>query len=194
MINQMFGRKLKQTQMFTEKGQRIPVTIIGVPSHRVVQIKTKEKEGYRAIKVVLVERKKNSRKQLFREIRIKDDSESPEVGNKITLPSVFNAGDEISVSGITKGKGFQGVVKRHGFAGGPKTHGQSDRLRAPGSIGSTTTPGRVYKGKRMAGHMGAAKATTRGLNVVSVDEEKNQITVMGLVPGPVNNLINIKKQ
>jgi len=194
MIDQMFGRKLKQTQIFTETGQKIPVTIVSVLSHKVYQIKTKEKDGYKSVKVFLDENKKKTTKKLLREIRLKNDEELPEIGTEILSSSVFNTGDLISVSGITKGKGFQGGVKRHGFKGGPKTHGQSDRLRGPGSIGMATTPGRVYKGKRMAGHMGAERATVRGLKVVRIDEKERQIVIKGLVPGPVNNLIIIKKQ
>lgn len=194
MIDQMFGRKLKQTQVFTETGQKIPVTVVSILSHKVFQIKTKEKDGYKAVKIFLDENKKKTKKKLLREIRLKNDEELPEIGTEILSSSVFNTGDLISVSGITKGKGFQGGVKRHGFKGGPKTHGQSDRLRGPGSIGSTTTPGRVYKGKRMAGHMGAERATVNGLRVVRIDEKERQIVIKGLVPGPANNLIIIKKQ
>ena len=113
---------------------------------------------------------------------------------EVKLSEVFKIGDMVSVSGITKGKGFQGGVKRHGFKGGPKTHGQSDRLRAPGSIGSTTTPGRVYKGKKMAGHMGTIKSTVRGLEVVALAQDNKQMTIKGLVPGYRNNIINIEKQ
>lgn len=112
------------------------------------------------------------------------------IGQEIKPSLLFKTGDKISVSGISKGKGFQGVVKRHGFAGGPKTHGQSDRHRAPGSIGQSTTPGRVYRGKRMAGRMGGERTTVRGLEVVEVNDEG--MTIKGLVPGGKNGLLEIK--
>ncbi len=116
----------------------------------------------------------------------------PKVGDKLTV-SVFESGDEVKVTGTTKGRGFAGVIKRHGFHGGPKTHGQSDRHRAPGSIGSGTTPGRVWKGKKMAGHMGAAKLTVTGLEVVEVDENNNLIFVKGAVPGPRSGFVILEK-
>lgn len=113
-------------------------------------------------------------------------------GEEVNPSWFFNTGDKIKVSGISKGKGFQGVVKRHHFKGGPKTHGQSDRQRAPGSIGMTTTPGRVFKGKRMAGRMGNKKVTIRGLEIIDIKEDG--ILVKGLVPGYKNSLIEIRKQ
>ena len=110
------------------------------------------------------------------------------------MGEVFAPGDTIRITGTSKGKGFAGVVKRHHFAGGPRTHGQSDRERAPGSIGQTTTPGRVYRGKRMAGRMGGERVTVRGLEVVAIDPEKNLLTVKGLVPGARNGLLIIQKE
>lgn len=115
-----------------------------------------------------------------------------QAGKDVKIGDVFKPGDHIQVTGTSKGKGFAGVVKRHHFKGGPRTHGQSDRERAPGSIGQTTTPGRVYKGKRMAGRMGGNRVTVKGLQVVSVDPNKNTIWVKGLVPGPSRGLISIK--
>lgn len=125
---------------------------------------------------------------------VKEVKTSSEIkpGDKISV-SVFEAGDEVKITGITKGRGFAGVVKRHGFHGGPKTHGQSDRHRAPGSIGAGTTPGRVYKGKKMAGHMGAVQMTTTGLEVIEVDTGTNTIMVKGAVPGAKNSLLIIEK-
>lgn len=116
----------------------------------------------------------------------------PKVGDKITV-SIFESGDEVKVTGTTKGRGFAGVIKRHGFHGGPKTHGQSDRHRAPGSIGSGTTPGRVWKGKKMAGHMGASKYTATGLEVVEVNQDKHLIYVKGAIPGAKNGFLIIEK-
>ncbi len=117
----------------------------------------------------------------------------PKPGDEIKVADVFKLDETVQVTGISKGKGFQGGVKRHHFKGGPRTHGQSDRERAPGSIGQTTTPGRVYKGKRMAGRMGGDKITVKNLKVVGIDSEKNILTVSGLVPGGRNSLLIIKK-
>lgn len=122
----------------------------------------------------------------------KDQPEKPKPGDKLTV-SVFESGDEVKVTGTTKGKGFAGVIKRHGFHGGPKTHGQSDRHRAPGSIGSGTTPGRVWKGKKMAGHMGASQQTVTGLEIIEVDQDKNIIFVKGAVPGPTSGFVIVEK-
>ena len=116
------------------------------------------------------------------------------VGDTITVGDVFAPGDPVRVTGTSKGKGFAGVVKRHHFAGGPRTHGQSDRERAPGSIGQTTTPGRVYRGKKMAGRMGTDTVTVRGLKIVAVDPQNNILTIKGLVPGGRNGLIIIQKE
>jgi large subunit ribosomal protein L3 len=120
------------------------------------------------------------------------DIASIEVGQRVDV-GIFKPGDVVDVTGVSKGKGFAGVVKRHHFAGGPKTHGQSDRHRAPGSIGATTTPGRVFKGKRMAGHMGNERVTVRHLKVIEADAERNLLLVRGAVPGARNGLITIRK-
>jgi large subunit ribosomal protein L3 len=127
----------------------------------------------------------------MRELRI-DDDEAIETGQKVDV-SLFKVGDRVDVTGVSKGKGFAGVVKRHHFAGGPKTHGQSDRHRHPGSIGATTSPGRVLKGMRMAGHMGNKRATVRHLEVVEADPARNLLLVKGAVPGGSNGLLLIKK-
>jgi large subunit ribosomal protein L3 len=124
----------------------------------------------------------------FREL-----GENLNVGDKINVADVFNSGDKVKVTGTSKGKGFAGVVKRHGFKGGPKTHGQSNRQRHPGSIGQTTTPGRVYRGKRMAGHMGNVQRTVTGLEIFAVKPEENLLLVKGLVPGNVGGLVKISK-
>lgn len=196
MIKKLYGEKIKQTHAFTPEGKRIPVTIIGIPTHHVAQILNEEKEGYTGVRVLLEGLKKQSKKVkgIYREIKMNKDDTIPEVKTEIKPTEVFAVGDAISVTGITKGKGFQGGVKRHGFHGGPKTHGQSDRERAPGSIGSTTTPGRVYKGKHMAGHMGATQSTTKGLEIVAIDDEKKLLTVKGLIPGYSNNIVSIQKK
>lgn len=116
------------------------------------------------------------------------------VGREDKLGEVFKEGDRVSVTGVSKGKGFAGVVKRHGFSGGPRTHGQSDRERAPGSIGSTTTPGRVLKGKRMAGRLGGCRATVKNLRIAEIDAEKNILYVTGCVPGVKKGLLEVKKR
>lgn len=204
-MNAYIGIKLEQTQRFLEDGRRIPVTIIGVSDSPVVSHKTKEKDGYSAVQIGIGTKKKASKSILghirgakletaprfLREIRVDDASEMPEVGSRVKIMESLKPGDIVDVIGISKGKGFAGVVKRHHFKGGPRTHGQSDRERAPGSIGQTTTPGRVYKGKRMAGRMGSDKVTIRNLEVIDVTEDR--LFVKGLVPGSVNTLITITK-
>jgi large subunit ribosomal protein L3 len=127
----------------------------------------------------------------LREFRV-NDIEAIEVGQKVDV-SLFKSGDLVNITGVSKGKGFAGVVKRHHFAGGPKTHGQSDRHRAPGSIGATTSPGRVFKGMRMAGHMGNSRVTVRQLEVFEADPARNLLLVRGAVPGARNGLLLIKK-
>lgn len=184
--------------MFLENGFRIPVTQIQVGENVVVRVKTKEKDKYSAIQLGFG-RKKNKKENhkttplFLREVRFADSdlSSVPPLGTKILATEVFKKGDVVDVVGVSKGKGYAGVVKRHHFKGGPRTHGQSDRERAPGSIGQTTTPGRVYKGKRMAGRMGHERVTVQNLKVVDVDEER--IWIKGLVPGSVNSLVMVKK-
>ena len=138
----------------------------------------------------------------FREVKINEQNPSTSLvqeystikpGTEIKLDQVFSIGDAVKVTGISKGKGFQGVVRRHGFHGGPKTHGQSDRLRAPGAIGSGTTPGRVYKGKKMAGHMGNSKVSIKNLEVIGLDKENNLLIVKGGIPGPAGSLVMVTR-
>jgi len=208
MIKAILGEKIKQTRRFTEKGESIPVTFIETGPCPVVQMKTKDHDGYWAIqlgfgqkkakkisKPILGHFKKAGLKKTPRFLReIRPKTKDLKTGDIIKVSDVFKAGDKVSVAGISKGKGFAGVVKRWGFAGGPRTHGQSDRERAPGSIGQTTTPGRVYKGKKMASRMGGEKVTTKGLKVVEVDEKNNLLIVKGLVPGAKGGLLIIKKE
>lgn len=194
------------TQVFDEKGEVVPVTVIEAGPCFVAQVKTPERDGYAAVQLGFQEVKPGrlTRPQLehlrknklpplryLREIRVKDASQYEE-GQKIRV-SIFEVGDRVDVTGISKGKGFAGVVKRHGFGGGPKTHGQSDRQRAPGSIGAGTTPGRILKGLRMAGHMGNARVTVQNLEVVLVDPERNLLGVKGAVPGARNGLLIIRE-
>jgi len=198
----LLGKKLGMTRLFDESGQAIPATIIQMGPCYVTQVKTVARDGYAAIQIGFGEAKRLNRParghlrdlpllRYLREIRT-DDAEQYQVGQVLDA-SLLAVGDRVDVIGISKGKGFAGVVKRYGFRGGPKTHGQSDRLRATGSIGSGTTPGRVYKGKRMPGRMGGERVTTQNLEVVLVDTERNLLAVRGSVPGATNSLVLVKK-
>lgn len=200
MITALVGQKLKQTQVFTEDGKRLPVTVITAGPCWVLRTidETRVQVGYGIAKHQTQAQKGLTKKagltqqpRFLRELPVTEDM--PAIGSSITVDAVFQVGDMISVTGTSKGKGFAGVVRRHGFAGGPRTHGQSDRERAPGSIGSTTTPGRVFRGKRMAGRMGSDKVTLTGLRVVSVDAANNQMTISGIVPGAKQGLLFIQK-
>lgn len=204
----ILGKKVGMTQVFDEGGEVIPVTVIKAGPCFVTQKKTVERDGYSAIQLGFEEVKSKRLTQgqwghlqkhklpplrHLQEIRVSEgEIEEYKEGQKISV-SVFEAGDVVDVVGMSKGRGFAGVVKRHGFRGGPKTRGQSDRLRAPGSIGQTTTPGRVYKGKRMAGRMGNQRVTAQNLQVVLVDPQRNLLAVKGSVPGARNGLLLIKE-
>jgi large subunit ribosomal protein L3 len=192
------------TQVFDENGRVVPVTVIQAGPCWVTQIKTQENDGYDAIQVGFEESRRVNTPERghlskagtpmlrhLREWRVNDASGFT-VGQRLDV-TLFEPGERVHVVGTSKGKGFQGVVKRHGFRGGPKTHGQSDRLRAPGSIGSGTTPGRVLKGLRMAGKMGNDRVTVRNLEVVRADVDRNILLVRGAVPGPREALIMVSK-
>ncbi|MCX2780188.1 50S ribosomal protein L3 [Microbulbifer thermotolerans] len=198
------GRKSGMTRIFTEDGVSIPVTVIEVTPNRVTQVKTVEADGYAAVQVAVGSRKASrvSKPQaghfakanveagaaLF-ELRIDGSEESFEIGSEITL-SGFEAGQKIDVTGTSKGKGFQGAVKRWNFRTQDASHGNSLSHRAPGSIGQCQTPGRVWKGKKMAGHLGNERVTVQNLEVVRVDAERNLLLVKGAVPGaPGGNVI-----
>jgi large subunit ribosomal protein L3 len=202
----LIGKKLGMAQVFDEAGRMVPVTIIEAGPCFVAQVRTKEKEGYSAVQLGFAERKsqrltagelghlqKASLPPLryLREFRI-DADQAPKPGDRISV-EIFKTGEKVDVIGASKGKGFQGGMKRHKFRGGPITHGQSDRQRAPGAIGSTTTPGRIYKGKHMAGHMGAARVTSSGLKVALIDAERNLLGVAGSVPGPKGGIVIIRE-
>ncbi len=188
--------------MFTEDGSVKPVTAIEAGPCVVTQVRTPEKEGYSAVQLGFGEAKRlNSPERghlgklgKFRHLREfrTDDVASIEIGQSVDV-SIFKAGDLVDVSGVSKGRGFAGGVKRHHFGGGPKTHGQSDRHRAPGSVGSGTTPGRVWKGLKMAGHMGNERVTVTHLEVVQADAERNLLLVKGAVPGAPKGLLLIRK-
>lgn len=202
----ILGKKVGMTQIFDERGEVIPVTVIEAGPCYVTQRKTVARDGYSAVQLGFEEvpaRKLNKPRaghlrrnnlpplRVLRELRVKEDMPY-EVGQKV-LVDIFSPGEHVDVVGTTKGKGFAGVVKRHGFRGGPKTHGQSDRQRAPGSVGACKTPGRVFKGTRMAGHMGNRRYTMQNLTVVLVDPERSLLAVKGPVPGPKGGLLIIKE-
>lgn len=205
MIAEIIGRKMDQTQAFLKDGTRVPVSRIRVSGNIIIQIKTVEKESYNAIQVGFQE--KNKAKKSLRnhfkkagiekqprflgEIRLETQPDNLAAGSLVGAADVLKPGDIVDVSGISKGKGYAGVVKRHHFKGGPRTHGQSDRERAPGSIGQTTTPGRVYKGKRMAGKMGNNGVTIKNLEVLDIVSDV--LYLKGLVPGSRGSIVRIKK-
>ncbi len=194
----LVGRKAGMTRVFTDAGETVPVTVIEVLPNRVTQVKTQDKDGYRAVQVTYGTR----RPQLYSkavnghyaranvvpgralvEFRL-SGSEQPEVkaGTEIKA-DIFKEGEAVDVTGTTIGKGFAGTMKRHNFAGGYASHGNSVSHRAPGSIGQRQTPGRVFKGRRMSGHMGVVRRTTENLRVVQVDLERNLLLIRGAVPG-----------
>jgi large subunit ribosomal protein L3 len=203
MIQGMVGRKLGMTQVFDEKGEALPVTVIECGPNVVTQIRTVENDGYEAVQLGFGISKRLNRPEQghrkasgfmsnsLREVKA-TGLDDIEVGQQFKVDT-FTAGELVDVSANSKGRGFQGGMKRHGFSGGPKTHGQSDRWRAPGSIGSSATPGRVMKGIKMAGHMGTNRVTVQNLEVVRVDTERNLLLVKGSVPGPNKGLVMIRK-
>jgi large subunit ribosomal protein L3 len=196
MTQGIIGKKLGMTQVFGEAGIRA-VTAIEAGPCTVTQVKNADRDGYRAVQLGFVEKKsagKDKEAKRYRYLRefTLDEGQAFEPGQKVDV-SLFKAGDLVDVTGTSKGKGFAGGVKRYHFHGGPKTHGQSDRHRAPGSIGSNTTPGRVFKGLRMAGHMGVERVTVSNLEVVEADPERNLLLVKGAVPGMTNGLVLIRK-
>jgi large subunit ribosomal protein L3 len=198
----ILGRKLGMTQVFSRVGEAHGVTVVEAGPCVVVQIKTKESDGYDAIQLgfgaskrvngpARGHMKRLGQFQFLREIRVEDPTVY-EVGQKIGA-ELFEEGDIVDVVGTSKGRGFAGGVKRYHFHGGPKTHGQSDRHRAPGSIGSGTTPGRVRKGLHMAGHMGDERVTVKNLKVFESNPARGVILIEGAVPGGVNGLVRIAK-
>jgi len=199
MTEGILGKKLGMTQVFGEAGSRA-VTAIEAGPCTVTQVKTADKDGYRAMQLGFGEmktRKSASKEKATNRFRYTrefplDEGQAAEPGQKIDV-SLFKAGDMVDITGISRGKGFAGGVKRYHFRGGPKTHGQSDRWRAPGSVGSNTSPGRVFKGLRMAGHMGHERVTISNLEVVEADPARNLLFVKGAVPGMTNGLVLIRK-
>lgn len=208
MINTVIAEKMKMSQTFVGD-TKVAATVLKVGPGVVTQIKTMEKDGYLAVQVGFGEKRlKNVTKQLqghlkkvitegkaprfLCEVRLTEMSDA-KVGDIVDVFAILKAGDIISVTSTSKGKGFAGVVKRWKFKGGPKTHGQSNRDRSPGSIGQGTTPGRVWKGKKMAGRMGGKTVTVKNLYIISADKDKNEILVSGSIPGPRGSVVTIKR-
>lgn len=206
MLNGMLGKKIGMTQVFTKGGELIPVTVIKVGPCFVLQKKSKAHDGYDAVQIGFIEKKKNrvnkplighfvkAKTACFYHIREFNGNalDSYQVGQKVTCDTIFKTGECVDVSGRTKGRGFTGVMKRWNFAGGPGSHGSMFN-KAPGSIGSSSDPSRVYKGMRMGGHYGNERATTQNLEVVAIRPEEDIVMVKGGVPGPVNGVLEIKK-
>jgi len=204
----ILGRKIGMTSIFNAEGDLITVTVIQAGPCKVVSFREKEKDGYSAVVMGFEERKeKHTTKPVLGQFKknnlspfrtVKEfrnfDASSLKIGDDIKT-DIFNEGDIIKVSGKSKGKGFQGVMKRHNFGGvGGTTHGQSDRLRAPGSIGSSSYPSRVFKGMKMAGRMGFENVTIRNLKVIKIIPEDNLIMVNGAVPGSINSIVELNKK
>jgi large subunit ribosomal protein L3 len=200
----LIGRKVGMTQVFQPDGTMVAVSVLAIEPNTVTRLRTPERDGYTAVQLGAepVTRKKLSKPEAgqlkdlpqvatIREFRV-DDVGSYEVGQQVALADLFADGDLVDVTGVSKGKGFAGVIKRHNFARGPQTHG-SDHHRAPGSIGPGTTPGRVYRGLKMAGQMGDERTTVKKVRVVRADPEKNLLLVKGSLPGPRGSLILVKK-
>jgi large subunit ribosomal protein L3 len=203
----LIGKKLGMTSIYNSNGDVIPVTVVQAGPCVVTNIRTAEKDGYEALQLgfgevkvkhltkplkVFFEKNGLQPKKFLIEFKGFDVS-GFKIGDTLDC-SIFNEGDVIKVKGKSKGKGFQGVVKRHGFGGiGMTTHGQSDRVRAPGSIGASSFPSRVFKGQRMAGRMGYANVTVRNLKIVRIDKEKNLIFIKGSIPGAINSIVELIK-
>lgn len=202
-IEGLLGRKLGTVQVFDPKGRLRGTTAVEVGPCFVTQVRTAEKDGYSAVQIGFGEYKKINKPEAghlraagslklrhLAEFKTTGDA-AYSLGDQLGA-ELFEVGNRVDVTATSKGRGFQGGVRRHNFRGGPKTHGQSDRHRAPGSIGSGTTPGRVYKGTRMAGHMGAARSTVRNLEVVARNDERGVIFIAGSVPGATGGLVRIR--
>ena len=200
------GRKCGMTRVFTEDGASVPVTVIEATPNRVSQLKTPETDGYTAVQVTVGARRPSRVTKAMAghfakagveagrsvwEFRLEDDASGYELGSEIKV-DVFEAGQKVDVVGVSKGKGFAGTVKRHNFRTQDMTHGNSRSHRVPGSIGQNQTPGRVFKGKKMAGHMGNEQVTVQNLEIVRVDAERNLLLVAGAVPGAINGDVIVR--
>lgn len=202
----LLGRKIGMTQVFDDEGNMVPVTVVEAGPCYVVQVKTVDNDGYSAVQIGFQEKKEKNtvrpQQGHFAAAKVPNLrilKEFPVPYNKelkagdVLGADFFEEGDEVKVTGLGKGKGFAGVVKRHGFGGGRKTHGQSDRLRAPGSIGQSSYPSKVFKGIKMGGRTGGKQVSVAGLRIVKVDNENNLIFVQGSIPGSRNSVVEIYK-
>ncbi len=203
----LLGRKLGMTSIFSENGEYVPCTVIEAGPCAVVQVRTLEKDGYTAVQLGygdIAERKVSqplighfkkagiAPKRHIKEFRMNNVTVAP--GETVTIENVLKIGDMVKVSGTSKGRGFQGVMKRHHFGGvGSTSHGQSDRERAPGSIGSSSYPSRVFKGMRMAGRMGGTRISIRNLEVLDIMPDQNLLVIKGSIPGAINSIVEIVK-
>jgi len=203
----LIGRKRGMTRVFTEEGQSVPVTVIEVSPNRVTQVKTADSDGYRSVQVTAGSRRASlinkpttghyakasvEAGEGLWELRLEEDEgEELELGSELKV-EMFAAGEKVDVTGTSKGKGYAGTVKRHNFRTQDATHGNSVSHRAPGSIGQCQTPGRVFKGKKMSGHMGDVRVTTQNLEIVSVDAERNLLLIKGAVPGAAGGTVMVR--
>jgi large subunit ribosomal protein L3 len=202
----LIGRKVGMTQVFQDDGTMVAVSVLAVEPNTVTRLRTSERDGYVAVQLGIEDSRKLTKPEAgqlknlpkdagrpatIREFRV-DGADDYEVGQRLNVAELFAAGDVVDVTGVSKGKGFAGHIKRHHFRRGPKTHG-SDHHREPGSIGPGTTPGRVYKGMRMAGHMGDRRSTIKKVRVVRADADQNLLLLAGSLPGARNGLILVKK-
>lgn len=208
MVTGLLGKKLGMTSVFDEAGNQLPCTVVEVQPNVVTQVKTVEKDGYSAVQVGFGEKKvKRTTKALLGHFeaasttpkaRLREfDLAATEkgVGDSLSASDLFEEGEVIDVAGISKGKGFQGVVKRHGFSGvGGQTHGQHNRERAPGSVGASSTPSRVFKGMRMGGRTGGRRVTVKNLTIVRILDDQNLVLVGGALPGPSNSVVELLKR
>jgi len=183
----ILGKKASMTQLWKDN-KVVPVTAVSAFPNKVTLVREKKRDGYEAVQVALGRTRREFRNFPGHPIEMTKFT----LGDEVTVAS-FQEGEKVRVSGLTKGRGFQGVVKRYNFAGGPKTHGQKNRHRAPGSIGSSSFPSRVYPGMRMGGHMGNAQVTVRNLEVIDVDTEDNVLVVKGAVPGPNGGYVVVRR-
>ncbi len=203
MLRGFLGKKIGMTQVFRENGNVVPVTLIEAGPCVVTQVKTKDADGYEAVQLGFGDAKRPNKpmqghfrpssrsSRYLREVKADNPAEYS-IGQTVGV-DIFTEGEKVDIIGRSKGRGFAGTMKRHGFGGGPRTHGQSDRARAPGSIGGGTTPGKVFKGMKMAGHMGNRRITVKGLEIIGVDTDRNILIVKGGIPGAPNTLVQIRR-
>ena len=202
MLRGFLGKKIGMTQVFRENGNVVPVTLIEAGPCVVTQVKTKDADGYEAVQLGFGDAKRPNKpmqghfrpsrsSRYLREVKVDNPAEFS-VGQTVGV-DIFTEGEKVDIIGRSKGRGFAGTMKRHGFGGGPRTHGQSDRARAPGSIGGGTTPGKVFKGMKMAGHMGDRRITVKGLEIIGLDTDRNILIVKGGIPGAPNSLVQIRR-